>query len=500
MTRPSLTPWPSTARFERAVWKLPRTIRIETMPEFESEANLLRTDLRSHCALASVPVDSKPHVRLLRADRPGHQESYELTLTPSGATLVASTNTGIYRGTRTLLQWLASAGNGKVVCGRVADSPRCDWRGLMLDVSRHFFTATEVKTFIDLAADHKFNTFHWHLTDDQGWRFPVSKYPLLTGIGGWRDETLVGHLKDRPFRFDRKRHGGAYTPSEIREVVAHAAARHITVIPEIDMPGHMQAAVTAYPELGSGFRPGVRCHWGISQNILHPSDTSLLFIRHVLEEVMDVFPSPFIHTGGDEADNHEWGESRPVQRFMRKNRVPNQTALQAWFTSKVAAFLRKQGRRMIGWDEVYEMAGTSNTPIPKDVVVMNWRDPKHGLAAAQSGHDVVLTPTTFTYFDSYQNDPSTEPLAIGGLLPAKKVYSFRPTLEGLDCHAPGRILGAQAQLWTEYIPDFNHLCAMTWPRAAALAEILWTPPEQHSWPHFQKRIGGASGVPGGWRR
>jgi len=488
MTQPALIPWPASARFEDSHWLLPPAVGVDAPPRFQSETALLCSDLAAVCGLEARPAVSNPDICLSQTARGGHPESHSIEITPAGVTIEADTPAGIYRATRTLLQWLGSATDRHVICGHVRDSPRCDWRGLMLDVSRHFFTVAEVRSFIDQAALHKYNTFHWHLTDDQGWRFPVAKYPLLTEIGGWRDETLIGHLRHRPLRFDGKRHGGAYTPADIREIVAYAAARHITVLPEIDMPGHMQAAVTAYPELGSGFVPGVRCHWGISQNILHPGETAMRFIRDVLEEVMDAFPAPFIHTGGDEAENHEWGESRAVQRFMHNHRVPDEKALQCWFTREVAGFLRQHGRRMIGWDEVYEMAGQSGAAIPEDVVVMNWRDTRHGVGAANRGHDVILAPMDFTYFNFYQGDPGTEPDAIGGMLPLEKVYAFRPALDGLDGEAPARVLGAQAQLWTEYIPTFENLMYMTWPRAAALAEVLWTPPEQHSWDRFQSHL------------
>ncbi len=490
MTTPSLIPWPAVTRFEKSTWLLPRKLSIQSAADFESEASLFSSDLRSYCKLSSVLREDSPHIRFIRTTRSGHPESYTLEVRPNGVVLEAGTGAGLYRGTRTLLQWIASAQDGKVRCGRIEDTPRCDWRGLMLDVSRHFFTVAEVKKFIDRAAMHKLNIFHWHLTDDQGWRFPVSKYPLLTEMGGWREESLVGHQHNRPFKYDGKRHGGSYTIPEIREVVAYAAARHITVVPEIDMPGHMQAALTAYPELGSGFCPGVRCHWGVSQNILHPSDKSMRFIRHVLDEVMDVFPSHYIHTGGDEALNHEWGESKAVQRFMVKHAVPNQKALQVWFSGEVTAYLRKHGRRMIGWDEIQEMADASDQRIPKDIAVMNWRDSKHGSAAIQRGNDVILTPQAFTYFDYYQNDPANEPLAIGGLVTLEKVYSFVPELSGAET-GPGKVLGAQAQLWTEYMPNFKHLMTMTWPRATALSEVLWTPQEQLSWKRFLKASSGS---------
>ncbi|MEI8196742.1 MAG: family 20 glycosylhydrolase, partial [Phycisphaerae bacterium] len=365
----------------------------------------------------------------------------------------------------------------------IDDYPRFAWRGLMLDVSRHFFTAEQVCRFLDLMALHKFNIFHWHLTDDQGWRLPVERYPRLTEIGAWRTDTLIGHNETRPRHYDQKRYGGHYTRQDIQRVVAHAASLHLTVVPEIDMPGHMQAAIAAYPELGNDMGPvAVRCHWGISHHILNPQESTVQFMQNVLREVMELFPGKFIHVGGDEAHKHEWTESRAAQQRMIELGLKNEAEMQSWFIGRMAKFLAEQGRHLIGWDEILEGG------LPPGCAVMSWRGVEGGVKAAGANCDVVMTPQSHTYFDYYQAGPENQPLAIGGMTTVEKVYCFDPIPSGLAAEHHHHVLGGQGQLWSEYIGDMDYLEYMAFPRACALAETLWSQAASRDWNGFLTRL------------
>lgn len=339
-----------------------------------------------------------------------------------------------------------------------------------LDVCRHFFSVKEVCKFIDLIALHRFNIFHWHLTEDQGWRIEIKRYPKLTKIGSKRKCTLIGHESDRPRQFDNTTYSGFYTQEDIRFVVDYAAQRCITIVPEIDMPGHMQAVITAYPELGNypERQLELRCHWGISQNILNLEPSTVTFMQNVLEELIQLFPSKFIHLGGDEALKHEWMESFKAQKRMAELGLKSEDELQSWFMKQMDDFLTSKGRKLIGWDEILEEG------LASGAAVMSWRNADGGLKAAEAGHDAVMSVAEYTYFDSYQNEPvKNEPLAIGGMLPMEKVLEFNPIPDNLSEDKKNKILGGQGQLWTEYIANYKHLEYMAFPRVCALSEILW---------------------------
>jgi hexosaminidase len=405
------------------------------------------------------------------------RESYEVNVSPERIALVAATPAGLFYAVQTLLQLLPPAiYSGKEVegvtwavpCVQIRDQPRFGWRGAMLDVSRYFMPVAFVKRFIDLLARHKLNTFHWHLTDDQGWRIEIVKYPRLTSVGSVRACTVIGHQSVRPKRYDGIPHGGYYTQTEIREIVAYAQARHVVIVPEIEMPGHTQAAIAAYPALGNfGWPVAVRCHWGISQHILNPRPETIRFIQD----------------GGDEAIKHEWSESRSVQAQMLELGLPDEHALQSWFIRQMNDFLIARGRRLVGWDEILEGG------LAAGATVMSWRGIEGGIAAAKSGHDVVMAPNSHTYFDYYQaEDRTQEPLAIGGYIPLEKVYAYDPIPEALSAAEARHILGTQGQLWTEYIPDGSHAEYMAFPRLCALAEVAWTPQEARSYDDFSGRL------------
>ncbi len=459
--------------------------RIEAAAELEIESRRLSAGLSDG---GDVDTNCSTTIRLALDPSVQHREGYRLSIQPAEIAIAALTQAGIAHGIQSLLQMVRGAAieNQPLPCCIIADQPRFPWRGLMMDVSRHFFDADQVCRMLDLMAMYKLNRFHWHLTDDQGWRLPVAKYPRLTEIGGFREGTLVGHDKDRPRRYDDRRYGGFYTVEDIRRVVAHAASLHITIVPEIDMPGHMQAAIAAYPHLGNTTAPiSPRCHWGISQNILNPQESTVQFMEDVLAEVCDLFPGEFVHIGGDEALKHEWAESRSAQDRMLELGLKSEHEMQSWFIARMGAFLATRGRRLIGWDEILE-GGVER--LPQNAAVMSWRGMAGGIKAAAAKHDVVMTPTSHTYFDFYQAGPQGEPLAIGGMTTLEKVYGFDPIPPELETAHHGRILGGQGQLWAEYIPTPEHQLYMSFPRACALAEVLWSPKDARDWNHFVSRM------------
>jgi hexosaminidase len=385
-------------------------------------------------------------------------EGYRLDVRPGLVTVTASTPAGAFYATQTIRQLLPAAVYRAAKVADVAwtipavkieDRPRFSWRGAHLDVARHFMPKEFVKKYIDLLALHKLNTFHWHLTDDQGWRIEIKKYPRLIEVGAWRDRTLVG----RPQRdsaanaFDNKRHGGFYTQDDVREIVAYARERFVTVVPEIEMPGHSQAAIAAYPELGNlgdTIKPWTM--WGVSPYILNASDTTIAFMQDVLTEVMSLFPGPYIHVGGDEAIKPQWKASPRAQARIKGLGLKDENELQSWFIKQMDSFLTAHGRRLVGWDEILDGG------LAPNAVVMSWRGTAGGIAAARAGHDVVMTPGSHTYFDHYQSAKrDSEPLAIGGFLPIDTVYSYEPVPTELEPLFAAHILGAQAQVWTEYI-------------------------------------------------
>lgn len=424
---------------------------------------------------------------------PFADESYTLTVTETGVSISAPHAAGAARAVQTLRQLFSPKifaaeprpnFKWKLPACRIEDAPRFNWRGMHLDVGRHFFTVEQVCRFIDLLALHRFNIFHLHLTEDQGWRIEIKKYPKLTEIGSVREATIVGHDSDRPRQYDDTLHGGYYTQDDIRAIVAFAARRHITVVPEIDMPGHMQAAIAAYPELGctdQTIKP--RCHWGISRNILNANESTVAFMQDVFTEVMALFPGPFIHIGGDEAHKHEWNESRAIQDRMREVGAANEDELQSWFIRQMGEHIAANGRRMIGWDEILDGG------LAEGATVMSWRGEKGGIEAAGQDHDVVMSSYGHTYFDYYQHEPiSAEPLAIGGLITTGQVYSYEPIPAELSPDKHGYVLGAQGQLWTEYIPNPDRLDYMAFPRACALAEVLWLDPADKNYADFLRRL------------
>lgn len=502
---PHILPQPTRLTLHEGTWRGSEKIALSFESGLGSHANLLAEYLRHENQIAvriTEPLDSTVHLSLTLSPQPQaaysakagfSDEAYRLTIHPDKIRIEGASPAGVAWGIQSLRQ-LFSGQRASLTLPTlvVEDRPAMAWRGLHLDVSRHFRNAGEVRRFIDLAALHKFNVFHWHLTDDQGWRLPVEGYPRLTEIAAWRDGTLIGHdAQPPPEHYDGLRHGGFYTHEEIRDVVTYAAARGIHVLPEVDLPGHVQALITAYPEFGnSGQAPGVRQRWGISPYTLNLELPTVVFLERLVDTLAELFPFHYLHFGGDEAMTGEWQASPRIQAHKRTLGLPDDHAVQGYFTRRLHELATRHGRAMIGWDEIIE----HNEP-PYDVAVMVWRDtfklgtPPH-LKALQRGHPVVLAPCSTTYFDAYQADgeaKTREPLAIGGFNTWEKVYAWTP-LADIPVELQSGLLGAQAQLWTEYIPTLAHLDYMTYPRACALAQVVWSGPNREPLAAFDARL------------
>lgn len=414
-------------------------------------------------------------------------EGYCLSVRPEGVEIKSATSAGLFYGMQTFFQILhdrhfyrESERIWKLPVMEIADQPAFSYRGLHLDVSRHFFPSEFIKKYLDLMAMYKLNTFHWHLTDAGGWRLEIKKFPELTRQGAWRTEEdwrKWWNGGDRTFakEGDAGAYGGYYTQDEIRDIVAYAAERHIRVIPEIEMPGHSEEVLAVYPQLsctGKG-RNGEFCVG---------KETSFEFIQEVLTEVMALFPSEYIHIGGDEASKSAWKKCPLCQKRMRTEHLKDEKELQSYFVKRIERFLTDRGRKLIGWDEILEGG------LAPGATVMSWRGERGGIEAVRSGHDVIMTPGTYCYFDSYQAEPASQPYAIGGFLPYLKVYSYHPVPEGLSAGEARHILGAQANLWTEYISSPEHVEYMVYPRALALAEAVWSPEEKKEKEDFKRRV------------
>ena len=420
-----------------------------------------------------------------------NKEGYVLTTTPEGISINGQTENGVFYGIQTLRKSIPAEAKEATIlipAGEIKDEPRFSYRGMHLDVGRHFFPKEFMKKYIDLLALHNMNTFHWHLTDDQGWRIEIKKYPKLTEIGSQRSRTVIGRNTQE---YDNTPYGGFFTQEEAKEIVKYAQERYITVIPEVDLPGHMLAALAAYPEMGCTGGPYEVCpRWGIFEDVLCiGNDQTMQFLEDVMSEIVEIFPSKYVHIGGDEAPRTRWEKCPKCQARIKAEGLKadkNHTAedrLQSYCMTRIEEFLNSKGRQIIGWDEILE------GDVAPNATVMSWRGMEGGIKAAQLGHDVIMTPTSFCYFDYYQTaDTKDEPLGIGGYVPIEKVYSLEPVPAALTEEQSKHILGAQANLWTEYIHSSEHVEYMVLPRMAALAEVQWTQPEKKDFKDFTKRL------------
>lgn len=415
-------------------------------------------------------------------------ESYRLEVSSGLVVVSAREARGLFYGAVTLWQ-LCSAQplrSGAVVLSgvHIEDAPRFRWRGLMLDSARHFQSPEVILRYLDWMALHKLNVLGWHLTDDQGWRLEIKRYPRLTRVGAWRVPAGAAALRDIDSATQRPRlYGGYYTQQEVRRIVAYAAARHITIVPEIDVPGHATAAIVAYPELGVLEQPptAVPSDWGVYPNLFNVEEGTFAFLERVLDEVMALFPGAYIHTGGDEAVKDQWHASARIQARMRELGVPSEEALQGYFTARLGAYLAAHGRRQIGWDEILEGG------VPPEAAVMSWRGVEGAIAAAARGHDTVLSPSPTLYLDYRQGTGPDEPPGRGTVVSLEDVYRFDP-LPGPLVHEQSRVLGVQANLWTEHVRTAADVAYMTWPRAAALAEVAWSSASRIDWESFEARL------------
>jgi hexosaminidase len=450
-------------------------------------------------------VENTAGYRLAYGDKPGkntiffsldkaiaNEEGYSLVVTPKAVTVRASTPKGAFLAIQTLRQLMPAEVEAKGGLQKIAipavnieDAPRFAYRGVMFDVARYFYPISFLKEYIDVLAFYKINTFHLHLTEDQGWRVEIKKYPKLQEISAWRAESVKGHNNDKPRQHDGKRHGGFYTQAELKDLVKYAQDRFITIIPEIEMPGHSQAVLAAYPQFGcKDTTYQVSTNWGVHKDVFCPNESTFTFLEEVLTEVMDIFPSKYIHIGGDEVPKDRWKTSAYAQELIKKHDLKDEHGLQSYFIQRMEKFINAKGRAIIGWDEILEGG------LAPNATVMSWRGEKGGIAAAKEKHNVIMTPNTYLYLDYYQTPAGRkgEPLAIGGFLPLEKVYSYNPVPPALTADEAKYILGAQANVWTEYVATPEQAYHMTFPRACALAEVAWTPAEQKDYGDFIRRL------------
>lgn len=496
-----LIPKPQHIALHPGNFTLDKNTRLHFVPEFETAGNFLQDFLRFGAGFSLKNSSEEEANIVFKKDTSQPSEGYSLHISASKILVKASDAGGAFYAVQTLLQLLppslevphAPKGGFKRVSLlipqlTITDFPKFQYRGMHLDVSRHFFDKEFVKKYIANLALLKMNTFHWHLTDDQGWRIEIKKYPELTAKGAFRKETLIGHYEDKPQKYDGKRYGGFYTQEDIKEVVAYAKAHKVTIIPEIEMPGHATAAISAYPELGcTGKQIPVATTWGVFDDIFCPKEETFAFLENVLTEVMELFPSQYIHIGGDEAPKLRWKNYAHCQQLIKEKNLKDENGLQSYFIHRIEKFVNSKGRKIIGWDEILEGG------LAPNATVMSWRGMQGGIDAARQGNDVIMTPVSHCYFDYYQSENTDEPLAIGGFLPLKKVYAFNPIPSELNAEEAKHILGAQANLWTEYMPTEKQVEYMVFPRILAMSEVTWSGPSENfetDYPDFFSRVEG----------
>lgn len=478
----ALIPKPQSIQSGVGVFKLDNQTTLVAKDEATRKTFNLFNEMLSNRYQLRLPVVSEPSGKyILIENSQTEAEAYQLNVTENSIKIKGD-NSGMFYGLQTILQLIEQHNGGlQIPAVTISDKPEFGYRGVMIDVARHFFSLDEMKKIVDLMAYFKFNRLHWHLTDDQGWRLEIKKYPKLTQISAWRDSSIIGQYGDfKPFIYDGIKHGGYYTQEEARNLVEYAADRKITVIPEIELPGHSTAVLAAYPEFGcKDTTYQVPGFWGVHPNIFCPKEETFKFLEDVFTEVMDIFPSQYIHVGGDEVPKEHWEQSAFAQKLIKKNKLKDEHGLQSYFITRIEKFLNQHNRRLVGWDEILEGG------LAPNATVMSWRGEEGGIAAAKMNHDVIMTPNSHLYIDHYQaKDISTEPLAIGGFLPLERVYSYHPRPESLNAQEQKHILGVQANLWTEYIGTNNKLEYMLFPRALALAEIAWTAKEKQNFDDF----------------
>ncbi|MDE5431390.1 family 20 glycosylhydrolase [Elizabethkingia meningoseptica] len=478
-----IIPKPSSVAIGRGEYVFPAKVKVNVSPEFDKTLALISEYPAFKNRSAVIPVKSgQGDLNIVKANDPQlNPGAYKLKIDKKGILIQASDVSGAINGIHTLIQLgLLQEDSSRLAYSVIEDKPRFSYRGLHLDVSRHFFPLSFVKKYIDLMALYKFNNFHWHLTDGAGWRLQIKKYPELTNKAAWRTHTVWKDWWQNGRQYIEEGRpnasGGYYTQEEAKELVKYAADRGINVIPEIEMPGHSEEVLAVYPELSCSGKPYTQSEFCIG------NPKTFEFLQGVIDEVLEIFPSKYIHIGGDEADKSHWKNCPKDQALMKKEGLKSVDELQSFAIRKMDKYLQSRGRILVGWDEILDGGLTPGA------VVMSWRGESGGIKAANAGHDVIMTPGEFLYFDSYQTDPRTQPEAIGGFLPLEKVYSYNPVPSELNKENEKHVLGAQANLWAEYIPTTNHVEYMVFPRALALAEVNWTPKENKNVDDFKKRL------------
>ncbi len=491
-----IIPKPAQMLIAKGRFTIDSGTKISASNELLNEATFLTQMLSvaSGNHITTVENKSEANVILALDNSVGNNEGYTLTIRKDKIHITGKTATGVFYGIQSLRQLLPPtsetgvSGTLSLPAVDIIDEPRFTYRGMHLDVGRHFFPVEFIKTYIDLIALHKMNTFHWHLTEDQGWRIEIKKYPKLTEVGAWRSETLIGHMsgKEEDYKYDGKKYGGFYTQEEIKEIVAYAITKHVTIIPEIDLPGHSLAALAAYPQYGNFEQEyKVATKWGVFPQIYAPTEETFTFLEDILSEVADLFPSKYIHIGGDEAPKEEWENSEFAQDLMKKEGLANEYELQSYYMKRISDFLKTKDKYIIGWDDIIEGG------LAEGATVMYWRHLEGSIKSAEEGHNIIMTPGSHCYFDYYQvpnRKRKKEPLAIGGFLTVEKVYSYEPIPESISKEASQHIIGAQGNVWTEYMTTTDYVEYMALPRMTALSEVVWSSKESRNWKDFKNRL------------
>ena len=484
--KPSIIPKPLSQKIGNGSFIFNNDVAIVSEPKLLEVSNYFDLYLKENYNFEFSNNNSSKKITFKIDDSINNDEGYELDVSKNDITIKSKYAKGAFYAVQSLLQLIplpSSANTFKIACINIKDEPQFKYRGMHLDVGRHFFSVDFIKKYIDLMARLKMNTFHWHLTEDQGWRIEIKKYPKLQEIAAYRNETLIGHYNDQPHQFDGKPYGGFYTQEQIKEVVAYAKTRQVTIIPEIEMPGHSQAAIAAYPELGCTRKQvEVATKWGVFNEVYCPKESTFKFLEDVIDEVVALFPGKYIHIGGDEAPKTNWKNCAHCQKLIKKEGLKDEHGLQSYFIARMEKYINTKGKQIIGWDEILEGG------LAPNATVMSWRGTSGAVQAAKEGHDVILTPGSHCYFDHYQSENENEPLAIGGFLPLEKVYHFNPIPEGLTDKEATYVLGAQGNVWTEYMETEKQVEYMAFPRAVALSEVLWSSPEHKNYSDFIYRL------------
>ena len=488
---PQIIPEPSNMELTNGDFILSSETQINASEDFKVSTEFLKAFIINGSTIKLNTNSGSSSISFLKDGSIINKEGYKLTITENKITISAASDQGALYAVQTLRQLLpASFENGTfpgkqvaIKCLTIEDAPQFKYRGMHLDVGRHMFPVDFIKKYIDALALLKMNTFHWHLTEDQGWRIEIKKYPKLNEIGAFRTETLIGHYNDQPHQFDGKPYGGYYTQEQIKDIVKYANNRKITIIPEIELPGHSQAAIAAYPELGcTGEQVEVATLWGVFEEVYCPKEETFAFLEDVFDEVLDLFPGKYIHIGGDEAPKTHWKHCDHCQALIESEGLKDEHELQSYFISRIEKYLNSKGRQIIGWDEILEGG------LAPNATVMSWRGFDGAIEAAKQQHNVILTPGSHCYFDHYQSENKDEPLAIGGFLPLEKVYSLNPIPDALTQEETKYVLGAQGNVWTEYMPNSKKVEYMVFPRILALSEVVWSNPSQKNYENFVSRV------------